>query len=652
MHRWTSATLCILVVGAGFGLRLWPCLREPNFEFVIDSAVHERLTREVLASGSVTPVDSLSEAPLGRRTAAQLPLGLYTVAAGFQEGAAAFGAHDLRWNLAIFTALAGALCVVPAWLGAATVYRLPFAGALAALVLAFLPAHLARTNGLAFRYDATGTLLNALQIALALAALGMGDPRRRRVLASLAGLAFVVAMTLWRVSLLVLELETLFVAAVFVVRGGDHRLRDLWIAIAVLGTIGLAPVPYLAAHGFLRSLPWIAVLGLAALLAIPALAARRRWPARLAGIAVVGALAMMLGRGAGARDYAGITGMLGQRLGLVSTFDPNAALMRTVLELQSMSPVRLLASAQVFSWLGVLVLASPLLFAWLRASRAGARPAKVPLARKAPAAGKAAAARPTPQDSESGLLATALLAWLVAGLAAATLLFQRSAVLLAPVLAMTVGGLGARAIAALATPSRRVAALVTTGLTAAAVALTLVAGVRTAATETTRIAPNLRAAIEFIRTHSDRAAVVLTDWDTGYDVQTLADRPTAVDGLLESPENRRRILALYAACMDTSAAPLEALCRRLGARWLLLPPASAIYAMASVSDDPLAAAIASGRPVPRGPLTDHLIVHLIDGDREYPALRRVLESGGYTVFEVGPEAAPLAAAQPAPAAGR
>ena len=41
--------------------------------------------------------------------------------------------------------------------------------------------------------------------------------------------------------------------------------------------------------------------------------------------------------------------------------------------------------------------------------------------------------------------------------------------------------------------------------------------------------------------------------------------------------------------------------------------------------------------VPRGPLTDHLIVHLLEGDREYPALRRAFASGSYTVFEVTPQ---------------
>ena len=58
----------------------------------------------------------------------------------------------------------------------------------------------------------------------------------------------------------------------------------------------------------------------------------------------------------------------------------------------------------------------------------------------------------------------------------------------------------------------------------------------------------------------------------------------------------------------------------------------------SQSDAPPSGAVRSAqdsRPqVPRGPLTDHLIVHLIEGERTYPRLRRVLEAGGYTEFEI------------------
>ena len=649
MSRWVLAILCVLVVGAGFGLRLWPCVREPGFEFVIDAAVHERLTREVVATGHVAAIDPLSEAPLGRRVARQLPLGLYTIAAAFHALLSTFGLRDLRWNLAILTALAGALCALPAALGALAVFRDRRAAAIAALLTAVLPAHLARTDGLSFRYDAMGTLLVTLQVALALATLAAPAGGRRRVLGAAAALALVAAMSVWRVSLLVIELELAFVALAFVVRGADGALRDLWLAIALIGTVGLLPVPYLAAHGFLRSAPWLVVVGLAGLLVVPPLAHRRRGLLRGAALAAVAALAVWAGSGASVADYAGVLGAIAHRLGLARGADPDAALMRTVSELQGMSPRRLLASDRDFSWLGALLLVSPLLFLWLRGAR-GAMPG--PFGAAPPR--KRAAGTPNPSEVPTAsasshapavALAPALLAFLAAGLAAATLVFQRTAVLLVPVLAIAIGGLCARSLDALADRRRRLAGGVTLALAAPALVLALVAGVRTAATQTTRLAPNLRRAIEYLRTYSAPDAVVLTDWDTGYDVQSLAGRATVVDGLLESTENRRRILAFYAACMDTSAASLEALCRDLGARWLLLPPPTAVYAMALVSDDPLAAAIASGRPVPRGPLTDHLIVHLLEGDREYPALRRAFTSGGWTVFEVPPQ--PVASEPPA-----
>jgi len=625
---WISIALVLVAIGAGFALRLSPCLRQPGFDFVIDAAAHARLTADVVATGRVPAVDSLSEAPLGRRVARQLPLGLYAIGSLFHRLLSLFGARDLRWNLAILTALAGALSAIPAALGALAVFGDPLAAAVAALVIAFLPAHLARTDGLSYRYDAPGTLLVTLEIALALATLAETRTRRRLVLAGLAALALVAAMSVWRVSLLALELELVFAAGAFLVLGGVRALRDRWIALAIVGTLGLLPIPYLAVHGFLRSTPWLAGVGLALLIALPPLAPRSRWPARAVALLVILGIAFAIGRSASSTDYAALTGAIARRLGLAHGADPGAALMRTVVELQGMSPLRLLAGREAFAWLGGLVLVSPLLFSWLRAARS-------PRSRSDAAKGVA---------SLPSSLAPALLVTLTAGLAAATLVFQRSAVLLAPLVTIVTGGLVARALDALRDPRRRARAAAVLALAAVAATSAIVAGVRAATTETTRLAPNLRSAIAYLRDHSAPNAIVLSDWDAGYDIQSLAGRRTAVDGLLESPENRRRILAFYGALLDTSAAPLDSLCRRVGARWLLLPPASAIYAIALVDGDPLAAAIASGRPIPRGPLTDRLIVHLIEGDREYPNLKRVLESGGYTVFEVTSVSAPTAAA--------
>jgi hypothetical protein len=241
-----------------------------------------------------------------------------------------------------------------------------------------------------------------------------------------------------------------------------------------------------------------------------------------------------------------------------------------------------------------------------------------------------------------------------------TLLFERTSVLLAPLVAMVTGGLLARAWwpapgfadAGAARPVNSPAARggrtrargptsrstraprwagVALGLGALA---TMAAGVKESATAWSRLDRNESAAIEYLRTHASRDAVVLTDWDAGYDVQFRAGLATVVDGLLESAENRRRILETCAAFMAPAPVGLERLCARYHARWLLVPPGSAIYSMAAVTGDPLAAVLARGEPVTPGPLMDHVIVHLVAGDADVPGFRRAFVAGGFQVFEL------------------
>ena len=74
MPPWTPVALLLLAVAIGFALRMLPCVRNPDFEFIIDGRYHQRLFEQVLATGRVAETDSLSNAPLGRHTADHLPV--------------------------------------------------------------------------------------------------------------------------------------------------------------------------------------------------------------------------------------------------------------------------------------------------------------------------------------------------------------------------------------------------------------------------------------------------------------------------------------------------------------------------------------------------------------------------------------------------
>jgi hypothetical protein len=622
-----------LAVLVGLLLRLAPCVREPAFDFVVDAAYHERLTLATLAAGGLPALDRLSEAPGGRPTAAHLPVGLYPAGALAIRVLSACGVREPRWCLALLVALAGALVAVPVWIGTRAAWGSARAASLAALLSVFLPAHVQRTEGFYYRYDGPGTLLVTLHAALALATLAQARAGRRRALAAGSAAALVAAAWVWRVSLVVLAAELLVSLLCFAVRGARPALRDLWLAIALVGTAGLLPIAYLARQGFLLSPLWVGVAALALALALPPLGPGSRAPARLAALAALTALVAAAARLGPPGDYAGLPALLLARLGLQPGHVPATALVLDVQELRGLALRDLLAGQRQLSVLGAWLLASPAIAWWL-------------------------AGRPAPRRLLELEPAPAFLALLAAALLLLTLAFERTGVLLAPVAAMALGGLGAALLTPRATPvaapraarqerprrAARSAGAAARGWLAAALAASalaaVVAGVVEASTSWSRLDRNERDALRWLRGHAPRGVVVLSDWDAGYDVQSRAGLATVVDGLLESAENRRRIVESYAALMDRSPEALERFCARYGATWLLVPPGSAIHGMAVVTGDPLAGVIERHEPVTDPALLDHVVVHLVANDLDYPAFRRAFTAGGFQVYEVVPAPRP------------
>jgi hypothetical protein len=644
--RWLSPWIVLpLAVLVGFLIRLVPCLRDRSFDFVVDAAYHERLVRETVRLGHLPILDSLSNAPAGRRTANELPLGLYAAAAVAHHVLSPLGSRDLRWNLVFLVALSGALIAIPVWIGARAARASPAVASLAAFVSVFLPAHLERSEGFYFRFDAPGTLLVAIHAALALAALSAERPAPRWALACGSALALVAALCFWRVSLVVLGFELLFGAVWAVLRGATPGLKALWIAIAAVGTLGLAPVSYLRQHEFLLSPLWLGVVGLAMGLALPALAPSRRPLVRLATLAVLGVVAVVAARFHASGDYSGVMAMLPARLGLARGHDAATALMLDIQELHGLSPWKLLAGTRQFAVLGAWLVGAPLILWWL-----GGRPSPRP----------APALEPAP----------AALASVTAMLVLFTLAFERMSMLLAPFLMMALGVLAARLIEAPPRTAER-ASEKPTGPTSArvrqrgrasrgsrprpgrsarrwlAIALaasagtTLAAGLTEAFTSWAHLPPNEHAALGFLRDHAPRGAVVLSLWDAGYDIQNQTGLAAVVDGLLENGENRRRIIELDRAFMEPGPAALEHLCDRFHVTWLLIPPPTWVGGVAVVTDDPIAPILKRGEPLVVGPQTDHMILHLMQRDLDFAQFRERFAAGGFCVYEIVRATAPV-----------
>jgi hypothetical protein len=186
-------------------------------------------------------------------------------------------------------------------------------------------------------------------------------------------------------------------------------------------------------------------------------------------------------------------------------------------------------------------------------------------------------AEPAP-DGASGLrfwhAATLLLLLL-------TFVFSRNKVLLAPLLALYPGLLwrglgdpqGGRERGGKERARRRHSwrhRLVAAGL-AAALVWTAIDAVRLVRVLPVHLEPDDRRAIGWLRAAGRPGDVLLGDWGRGYAVEWHAGLASATDGLLEVAGMPERIAAFGRALYATDPAPLAALCREVGARYLWVP---------------------------------------------------------------------------------
>jgi oligosaccharyl transferase STT3 subunit len=592
-------------------LRLAPLGVYPRGDLLADSAFHLRMVEEVVKHGHVPALDPMCEAPEGRPTAALLPTGLYYLAGWFHAALAPFDKHDARFHALLFTALAGALIVVPVFFAARALFARPAAASLAALLAAVIPAHVHRTYAYWLRYDALGTLLATTHVAVMIWALASPGRRRAWSLAALSALALVVAAACWRVALVLPFVELGFAMLWTAWRGSTRVVREAATLLAAITTLLFPLVPWLRAQTFLLSPAWLSAMAGAAALWLPRLApARVRWPVRGA------VLALALGVGwavAGlfprpdpyAATLALVPAKLATAFGARPEASPIVSLELGIEELASISPLGLLAPG-VLSWLAPWFLAAPFLLLWNAGG--GMR-----------------------RGLEALAPAPALFASLCIAMTVGTLLFERNKVLLAPLAAVACGGLplgfGARARGRVGVPLAILLAVcgAVTGYHATMIVLS----------RRPHLDGALRDAMAFLRDHTPADAIVMAPWDHGYETQTYAVRATVTDGLIESAENQRRIVAFAQAALSRAPDSLAALCARRRAGWLLVPPSTQLYSPAVLVGLPFISKLMEGTPLTPAE-ADRVLIHMMVLGRSYPGFEKVFERDEYRIYRVTP----------------
>jgi asparagine N-glycosylation enzyme membrane subunit Stt3 len=593
----------VATVALGTWLRMAVTWMDRDAAFLNDSAFHWRMISETVSQGHVPALDRLSEPPAGRDVRAYLPEGMYQAAASFHR---ALGGRDLRWSVLLFVALAGGLIALPVFGGARALGAGPWTGLAAAVFAVFVPAHVHRTYAYWLRYDALGTLLLMVHVALALRALS--GARRVWLHSAISALALSLALACWRVALLLPLVEMAFVFVWMALRGAGPALRAWLTAQCAAMLLAGVTLGYLRADQFLTSPSALVLVCMTAATWI-------RFPRYPEGSisARGGIMLAAVFLGATLSRVFAHQGVVGEQLGIVparalamfgfhAVTTPMLDLQLTVQEMEPASPLALLGP-------GFLSLSAPWFFAspvlaWLAAGRPGWRKVR--------------------QMSD----ALALFVALGAGALVATLLFDRNKVLLGPLAAMAFGVLLAQWLRKPGALRRTLAVVL--GLCMAATAFD---GTTLAFSRTPDPDRDEMAVLAWLAAHTPGNAVVLAPWEVGYELQTYAGRAAVTDGLLESRENGARIEALARASFDSAPDSLLALAHRDHASYLIVPPSDHLYALAWVANVPFRDKLVRGVPLDpaesQGVMTQMMVL-----GRSYPRIEKQFEQGSWRVYAV------------------
>ncbi len=638
MLRSRAAALTVLALSLvlGVALRLSPSLARPPAQFLADGATIARLALDAAPHGRLPAIDSLAEAPGGRPLRPSLPPGLIVSAGLFHRVLRSLGSRDANFDLALFGALCGGLIAVPVFFWARAAFPGAWAAPAAALLAVILPAHLHRTFGYLVRYDPPGSLAITTFLALVASAFAPANLRDRRLLGIGAGVALAIAAWTWRVSLVAPPLVAAFVLLWVVLRGDAEAMREVLTPMVLVASLLLPRIGYLGAQRYVFSPAWLAILAMTAALWTPPVLNRRPFER-------LGTLLVALAAGIAAsrlfpfvNPYASATNLGPIRLallfGLPVTATPHEMLMLSVEELSAVTPPALLVGAMFLAWLGPwFALAAPL-FGWLRGHT---RP------------------RPSTWRADHVFLAVVAIAWFVL-----SVMFYRTKVLLAPVVAVIVAGLLQRALergfgrtasqpaaarapgrpgrgrtpATTSRPGRGLGVAISLGILASTIATAAIA-VQITATRHSALDPDTAAVLAWLRAHRAGETPVATTWAEGFDVEAYARRATLSDGFLESPESVRRVEEFARASLATSPESLAAFCRRYGARQLVVPPSTQLLSVAMLTGDPLVAKLRNAQPLTPAE-ADRALVRMMVYGRDEPPFRKVFEQGLWRVYQL------------------
>ncbi len=556
---WVGTAAAFLVLAGCLCLGFW--LRRDlvplNDTFRKDQAWHYRMTRELVENGRIPEVDRLANWPQGRKVLLTLPTGMYTLTAWFHRLVSPLTGWSLRDSILAFTSLAGALIVIPVFLLLWNLWRSLPAALAGAFLAGIIPAHLGRSFCAWYHYEVFGSLLLLCFLAFFVIAVNRNEnDTAGAVFPALVSAGFLaVAFATWRLSMIFLICLDVYLLAVVLLGKENRSLTAAFAVVTAVMLVSFLLIPYLSASHFIVSRVSVLTVGTLFLFLFAAFRSRKGGHAvylrrKIPLLLLTAALLLLVARIPETGAYSGIYAHFKTRalakLGFHVTPTQLDLILYSVQELTAYS-LKDLVNNMCLSASFVFIV-----FAFV-----------APLFYRKKLEGKV---RFPP--------AWAMIQFFTAAFCLLTLLARRNKIFLGPMVALCAGSCVFFSLAYLALPAKkkepRVVFFSLFLLIGYLAAISWTAwnawGIRTLRLG---ISPENYTAICWLEKNTPENAVILADWEQGYQIQTYAHRATVVDGLLESEENRKRIPEIAVAYFSLDEEDLYRLCRNYGADYVL-----------------------------------------------------------------------------------
>jgi len=214
----------IILFCFGYYWRMYPLKQHPGTMLDYDYAFHLRMTEEILKTGSVPAIDKLAWYPEGKPIPENLPVILYYLGAGFYNIYKLFSNGSVEKSVELFYAILCALTMIPIYLILRKITGKDYIAFIGAALAAVMPGHLVRTLATRYRYEGPGVLFLLFNIYFFIKAVDEKNVKKFYAYSVISALFMILAVGTWRISLLFPTLYCIIFFLIVILKRADRKI--------------------------------------------------------------------------------------------------------------------------------------------------------------------------------------------------------------------------------------------------------------------------------------------------------------------------------------------------------------------------------------------------------------------------------------------